>query len=66
MANTGGNDVTVLDALNNYAAIGTFNVMDGGSPVFGDFEQAGIEFDCLGKSLGHQSEHPDGLPGRVR
>ena len=23
-------------------------VMDGGSPVLGDFEQAGIEFDCIG------------------
>ena len=43
-----GDDVTILDALNNYDPIGAFQVMDGGSPVFGDFEQAGIEFDCIG------------------
>ena len=43
-----GDDVTILDALNNYATIGAFQVMDGGSPAFGDFEQAGIEFDCVG------------------
>ena len=46
--NTDGDDITVLDALNNYAVLGSFNVMDGGSRAFGAFEQAGIEFDCLG------------------
>ena len=48
MSNTDGTDITVLDALNNYAVLGSFNVMDGGSRVFGAFEQAGMEFDCLG------------------
>ncbi len=48
MSNTDGTDITVLDALNNYAVIGSFNVVDGGSRVFGAFEQAGIEFDCTG------------------
>ena len=48
MSNTNLVDVTVLDAFNNYAVIGTFDVTDGGSPAFGDFQQAGMEFDCLG------------------
>ena len=43
-----GQDVVVFDALNNYDEIGSFQVLDGGSPAFGDFEQAGIEFDCIG------------------
>jgi len=43
-----GDDVTILDALDNYNPIGAFQVTDGGSPVFADFEQAGIEFDCVG------------------
>lgn len=41
-------DVTVLDALNNYAVLGTFQITDGGSPVFQAYQQAGMEFDCLG------------------
>jgi len=49
MSNTdSGQDITVFDALNNYAVLGTITVMDGGSPAFGPFEQAGLEFDCLG------------------
>ena len=48
MSNTSGVDITVLDALNNYAVLGSYNVMDGGSRVFGAGEQAGIEFDCDG------------------
>ncbi len=32
----------------NYNPIGAFQVMDDGSPAFADFEQAGIEFDCVG------------------
>ena len=48
MSNTDGTDITVLDALNNYAVVGSYNVMDGGSRAFGAFEQAGIEFDCVG------------------
>ncbi len=44
-----GPDVTVLDSLNNYDVLGTFQVVDNGSPVFGDYEQAGMEFDCAGK-----------------
>ena len=48
MSNTDGVDITVLDALDNYNVLGSFNVVDGGSPVFGAFEQAGIEFDCVG------------------
>ena len=43
-----GDDVTILDALDNYNPIGAFQVLDGGSPAFGDFEQAGIELDCVG------------------
>jgi hypothetical protein len=45
MENTAGKDFTVLDALNNYAVLGTFRVANG---AFGDYQQAGIEFDCLG------------------
>jgi len=48
MSNTDGTDITVLDALNNYATVGSYNVMDGASRAFGPFEQAGIEFDCIG------------------
>jgi hypothetical protein len=43
-----GTDVYVLDAANGYAVVGSFQVTDGGSPVFGDFEQAGMDFDCGG------------------
>ncbi len=43
-----GDDVTVLDALDNYNVLGAFQVTDGGSPVFADFEQAGMEMDCVG------------------
>jgi hypothetical protein len=45
MSNTDGVDVTVLDALNNYAVVGSFKVSDN---AFGAFQQAGLEFDCLG------------------
>lgn len=45
MSNTNGTDITVLDALNNYAVVGSFTV---GSGAFGAFQQAGLEFDCLG------------------
>ena len=48
MSNTDSTDITVLDALNNYAVIGSYSVNNGGSPAFGAFEQAGLEFDCLG------------------
>jgi hypothetical protein len=48
MSNTDATDITVLDALNNYAVLGSYNVTDGGSRVLGNFEQAGIEFDCTG------------------
>jgi hypothetical protein len=43
-----GDDVTVLDANDDYNVLGAFQVTDGGSPVFGDFEQAGMELDCVG------------------
>jgi hypothetical protein len=43
-----GQDIEVLDTLDNYNSLGGFQVMDGGSPAFGDFEQAGMEFDCVG------------------
>ena len=43
-----GDDVTVLDALDNYNELGAFQVTEDGSPVFGDFEQAGMEMDCIG------------------
>jgi hypothetical protein len=49
MENAGNNyDITVLDALNNYANLGHFQVNNGGSPAFQAFQQAGLEFDCLG------------------
>ena len=48
MSNTDQADITVLDALNNYAVLGSFSVNNNGSPAFGAFEQAGMEFDCLG------------------
>ena len=48
MQNAPGVDVTVFDALNNYAVIGSFSVNDNGTPAFGAFQQAGMEFDCIG------------------
>ena len=42
------NDIVVLDAHDNYAVLDAYDVLDNGVPVFGDFEQAGMEFDCLG------------------
>jgi hypothetical protein len=48
MSNTDGVDVTVLDALNNYSELGSFNIMDGGTDVLGAFQQAGMDFDCIG------------------
>ncbi len=44
---TGNPDVTVLDANNNYAVLGTFYI-GGSSPVMTPFGQAGMEFDCAG------------------
>jgi hypothetical protein len=44
----GGNDITVLDALNNYQVVGEFPILDNGSPAMTEFGQAGLEFDCLG------------------
>jgi len=43
-----GDDITVLDALNNYAVLGSFPILDGGSPAITQFGGAGAEFDCLG------------------
>jgi hypothetical protein len=43
----GAPDVTVLDALNNYAVLGTFFI-GGSSPVMTAYGQAGMEFDCAG------------------
>jgi len=50
MSNAGGNvpDITVLDANNNYAVIGSYNVTMNGSEAFTPFGQAGLEFDCIG------------------
>ncbi len=44
----GGDDITVLDANNDYAVLGAFPIMDNGSPAFTPFGGAGAEFDCLG------------------
>lgn len=41
-------DITVLDALNGYAVVDSYQVLDNGTPVFEAFAQAGMEFDCLG------------------
>jgi hypothetical protein len=46
--NATGDDITVLDANNNYAVLGSYNVMDNGSKAMTAFGQAGMEFDCLG------------------
>jgi hypothetical protein len=45
---SGGNDIVVLDALNNYNEIGEFPILDNGSPAITAFGGAGAEFDCLG------------------
>ena len=44
----GGNDIVVLDALNNYAVIGGFPILDNGSEAITAYGGAGIEFDCSG------------------
>jgi Carboxypeptidase regulatory-like domain len=44
----GGNDITVLDALDNYDVLGSFQILDNGSPAITAFGGAGAEFDCLG------------------
>jgi hypothetical protein len=44
----GGNDITVLDALNNYAVLGSYPILDNGAPAITPFGGAGAEFDCLG------------------
>jgi hypothetical protein len=43
-----GDDITVLDALNNYAVLGSYTITDGGNPAITQFGGAGLEFDCLG------------------
>jgi Carboxypeptidase regulatory-like domain/S-layer homology domain len=44
----GGDDITVLDALNNYAVLGSYPILDNGAPAITAFGGAGAEFDCLG------------------
>ncbi|MEW5987880.1 MAG: S8 family serine peptidase, partial [Chloroflexota bacterium] len=44
MVNAAPNPVYVLDAANNYAIVGQFNVSQG----FGDYAGAGLEMDCDG------------------
>jgi Carboxypeptidase regulatory-like domain/S-layer homology domain len=44
----GGNDITVLDALNGYAVLGSYPILDNGAPAITAFGGAGAEFDCLG------------------
>lgn len=44
MVNSSPNPVYVLDAANNYAIVGQFNVSQG----FGDYAGAGLEMDCEG------------------
>jgi uncharacterized repeat protein (TIGR01451 family) len=44
MVNNSSNPVFVLDAANNYALLGQFNVGQG----FGPYSGAGLEFDCDG------------------
>ncbi len=41
-------DVYVLDTKNAYTILGGFNLQQGGTNVFADFEQAGLEIDCSG------------------
>jgi S-layer homology domain len=50
MSNTDSSipDITVLDANNNYAVLGSYNVTINGSEAFAPFGQAGLEFDCIG------------------
>jgi hypothetical protein len=50
MSNAAGNpqDITVLDANNNYAVLGSYNVTINGSEAFQPGGQAGLEFDCIG------------------
>ena len=59
------NDIVVLDAHDNYAVLDAYDVLDNGVPVFGDFEQAGIEFDCLRQPLDGQPDHPGALRSRL-
>ena len=40
-------DITVLDAADDYAVVGGFNI-GGATPVFADYVQAGLEIDCAG------------------
>jgi hypothetical protein len=48
MVNDFDEPVTVLDAYNNYAVVGSFEITDNGSPVFGNYGGAGMEADCAG------------------
>jgi hypothetical protein len=50
MSNSGGNipDITVLDAHNNYAVIGSYAITNNGTEAFTPFGGAGLEFDCQG------------------
>jgi hypothetical protein len=42
-------DITVLDAA--LAVVGTFDLHDNGTPLFGDFAHAGLELDCAGNLI---------------
>ncbi|HUQ08528.1 MAG TPA: carboxypeptidase regulatory-like domain-containing protein [Kofleriaceae bacterium] len=42
-------DIVVLDA--DLAVIGNFELMNGGTPLFGDYGQAGLELDCAGNLI---------------
>jgi Carboxypeptidase regulatory-like domain/S-layer homology domain len=48
MVNNVDEPVTVLDAKNNYAVLGSFEVTQNGTPVFGNFAGAAMEADCDG------------------
>ncbi|HTJ45697.1 MAG TPA: carboxypeptidase regulatory-like domain-containing protein [Kofleriaceae bacterium] len=43
-------DVYVLDA-SSLAILSTMELTDGGAPAFGDYQQAGLDFDCDGNFL---------------
>jgi hypothetical protein len=65
MSNTDGVDITVLDALNNYAVVGSYNVVDGGAGV--RRLRAGRHRVRLHRQpLGRQPDHPGRLQRRDR
>ena len=48
-SNTGAFDVYVLDPAQDYAIIGAFNLMENGTPLYGDsYGQAGLGVSCDG------------------